>query len=106
MTMSIIILALVIPTPATTVLADARKDNEFDQRVRDFFDKLEIAIMTVSELLLVFIIKIMRVAYTIMATLGFLFWASRWNRRMGLELIVGAIILLIIVECVAPMVLI
>jgi len=50
----------------------------------------------------VVVAQVSRIAYTLVGMVGVLLYFSRLNKRMGIDLIKGAIILAIIVEVVFP----
>ncbi|RLF16385.1 MAG: hypothetical protein DRJ66_03205 [Thermoprotei archaeon] len=65
-----------------------------DDLVNRIEDIMKYALMRVMEL----VIDIARIAYVLMAVLGFLFWASGYSTYTGRKMLLGALLLAIVVE--------
>lgn len=75
---------------------------QYDQRFKTFFDQLEAALASIAPNLTVFLLKLARVSYVVMAIVGLMFWTSHYNRRTGIEMIVGSVILAVAAEAIFP----
>jgi len=75
---------------------------QYDQRFKTFFDQLEAALASIAPNLTAFLLKLARVSYIVMAIVGLMFWTSHYNRRTGIEMIVGSVILAVAAEAIFP----
>lgn len=80
-------------------------DDTFDltQNFVSVMQRVLNAIDSVIKLIQSAIVHIARSVYSLMATAGFLTWISRYDRRLGRDLIFGSLMLTFFVECVLPL---
>lgn len=65
------------------------------QRITSAFETLIVLVQTAT-------VHIARSVYSLMATVGFLVWMSRYDKRLGRDLIFGSIMIAFFIECILP----
>lgn len=88
--------------PSALIRPWIEASGQYDQRFRSFFDQLESALEAIAPNLTGFLLKLARVSYVAMAIIGLMFWTSQYNRRTGVEMIVGSVILAVAAEAIFP----
>jgi len=80
--------------------------NDQNRTAEDAFEDLANRFLALVEKIIsivkVIVSQISRIAYTLVGMVGVLLYFSRFNKRIGMDLIKGAIILAIIVEVIFP----
>ncbi len=94
-------LVLVLASPFAMAQNETEPESPFERldRMTDRFGDILVGVLQSVKKLL---IKVARAAYSVMGIAGILLWATRIQRRWGHELLMGAIMLGFIVECVIP----
>jgi len=80
--------------------------NDQNRTAEDAFEDLANRFLALVEKIIsivkVIVSQISRIAYTLVGMVGVLLYFSRFNKRIGMDLMKGAIILAIIVEVIFP----
>ncbi|MGQ9782041.1 MAG: hypothetical protein ACUVQ8_07340 [Nitrososphaeria archaeon] len=80
--------------------------NNQNGTAEDAFEDLANRFLALAEKIIsivkVIVAQISRIAYTLVGMVGVLLYFSRFNKRIGIDLIKGAVILAVIVEVVFP----
>ncbi len=80
-------------------------DNPYDlnQNFINSIQRITNAFETLINLIQTTTIHIARSIYSLMATIGFLAWMSRYDKRLGRDLIFGSLMIAFFIECIMPM---
>lgn len=97
-----LILIMIVITP----LAPIHVDTDSLDPAQHFISMIQRILVAIDNLVMIFqdaMIRISRAAYSLMAMGGLLVWASRYDKRLGRDLLLGSLMLAFVVECIIPL---
>jgi len=84
--------------PVYSVLAEDDWSQNAVNTINDLVNKIEYIIKYALNRVIALVIDVARIAYVLLAVLGFLLWASGYSTYTGRKMLIGAVLLAIIVE--------
>ena len=93
-----ILLCTLIAMPTYSVLAENDWSQNAVNAINDLVNKIEYIIKYALNRVIALVIDVARIAYVLLAVLGFLLWASGYSTYTGRKMLIGAVLLAIIVE--------